>query len=94
MHVRDAQALTLIETLGRGLRSQYDELLAQPMPHRLAMLLQQLQELKKPTTSADERVSAGALPVIEGLITPKCMTADEAQLAAGASCSAVPLTTR
>ena len=67
MDVRDAQALTIIEMLGRGLRSQYDELLAQPIPHRLSMLLQRLHEAEKPS---NERAGAGALPVTEGLNAP------------------------
>jgi len=68
MHIPDAQALTaIIALIGQGLRRQYDELVAQPVPHRLAMLLQQLQERDKPAIPADKRVGPGALLATEGV---------------------------
>ena len=57
--------MTIFAAIGRGLRSQYDELTAQPMPQRLATLLQQLQEPEQRMRPADERVGPGALLVTE-----------------------------
>ena len=72
MHIPDAQALTaIIALIGQGLRRQYDELVAQPVPHRLAMLLQQLQEREKPANPADKRVGPGALLATEGVNAPE-----------------------
>jgi hypothetical protein len=72
MHIPDAQALTaIIALIGQGLRGQYDELVAQPVLHRLAMLLQQLHEREKPAIPADGRVGPGALLATEGVKAPE-----------------------